>query len=103
VHGDLRERLGFWSFLRYELVNSYPQTKTNYEKAVAALKDHYGKTDLLPQVYVREPLKLVIMNAMGKEEMLLSSLYLKLESHLRSLASLNLSQTDPSNWLYIIL
>ena len=83
-----------------ELVNSYPLTAANYPKAVAALRERYGRDSLLLQVYIRELLKLVISNVNQKDKLPLDRMYLKLESHLRALNALNLTQADPATWLF---
>ncbi|CAL8096909.1 unnamed protein product [Orchesella dallaii] len=83
-----------------ELINSYPQTAENYPRAVEALIDRYGRDDLQLQFYVRELLTLVITNVTNKDKLPLSTLQLKLESHLRSLATLKLDQADPATWLF---
>ncbi|CAL8131492.1 unnamed protein product [Orchesella dallaii] len=125
--GELRDWLGFWSYFQsidedeslnatdkfhylqqamvvnteaYELVSGYPHTAANYPKAVEALKRRYGNEDLLLQVYIRELLTLVISNVNAKEKIPLEQLYLKLESHLRALKSLNLEEADPASWLF---
>lgn len=126
-NGDLKEWLGFWSQFQKihddknlhasdkfqylmqamaentearEIVLSYPLTEDNYPKAVESLKKRYGDNDLLLQVYVREMLNLVISNVTAKEKVPLARMYLQLESHLRSLKSLNLEKADPATWLY---
>lgn len=118
--GDLKNWLGWWSQFQkihldkdindadkiqylfqamevgsepMELVSSYPQTGDNYAKAVEALTERFGREDLLLQVYVRELLKLVITNVTASEKIILSTLYNKLESHLRSLAALKLDKS----------
>lgn len=125
--GDLKDWLGFWSQFEkidkddtvhgsdkfryllqhmtpgtdaYEMVNSYPHSAENYKKAVEALQRRYGDKDLLLQVYVRELLKLVITNATSKEKIPFQSLYLKLDSHLRALKTLQLEKADPATWLF---
>ena len=35
----------------------------NYQKAIDALKDHFGKAKIMKQLYVQELLKLVVNNA----------------------------------------
>jgi len=42
-----------------ELVNTFPATGENYEKAFQALRERYGDEGLLLQVYIRELLKLM--------------------------------------------
>jgi len=125
-NGELKDWLGFWSQFKKidedeslhnsdkfhylaqamevgseasEIVKSYPSTEENYPKAVAALKERFGREALLMQVYIRELLKLV-NNATNREKVQLSIMYVKLESHLRALESLDLSKQDPSTWLF---
>ncbi|OXA63406.1 Junctophilin-3 [Folsomia candida] len=83
-----------------ELVSSFPQTAENYGQALDALKQTYGRESLLMQVYIRELLKLVICNVSQKEKIPLDVMYLKLESHLRALKTLNLAAADPATWLF---
>ncbi|CAL8141241.1 unnamed protein product [Orchesella dallaii] len=83
-----------------ELINSYPHSAENYPRAVEALIDRYGRDDLQLQFYVRELLTLVISNVTNKEKLPMSTLYLRLESHLRCLATLKLDQADPATWLF---
>ncbi|CAL8127281.1 unnamed protein product [Orchesella dallaii] len=83
-----------------EIVKSYPHSAENYSKAIEALQERFGRDDLQLQFYVRELLTLVISNVAKKEKLALSSLYLKLESHLRCLATLKLDQADPATWLF---
>lgn len=126
-NGDLKEWLGFWSQFEKiheddslhasdkfhylvqameqgsearDLVLSYPQTGSNYPEAVAALKERFGRQGILLQVYIRELLKLVINNAIQKKGYSLTTLHLKLESHLRALGSLNLTAADPSSFIF---
>ena len=126
-NGDLKNWLGFWSQFskihedeslhdadkfQYlvqsmengtepeELVTSYPLTASNYAKAIEALRERYGRDNLLLQVYIRELLKLVISNANHKDKLPLDRTYLKLESHLRALKTLNIAQADPATWLF---
>jgi hypothetical protein len=126
-NGDLKNWVGFWSQFskihedaslhdadkfQYlvqsiengtepeELVTSYPLTASNYSKAVEALRERYGRDSLLLQVYIRELLKLVISNVNHRDKLPLDRMYLKLESHLRSLSALNLAKADPATWLF---
>ena len=75
----------------YKLVDGYPPTADNYDKVIASLKGRFGREDLQIEVYVRELLQLVLQNAIKKSQNEpvepLSSLYDKLESHLRALDS----------------
>ncbi|UYV71737.1 hypothetical protein LAZ67_9000193 [Cordylochernes scorpioides] len=45
-----------------QLVRSYPLIPENYPKVVKALKDRFGDSNILTEVYVRQLLKLVINN-----------------------------------------
>lgn len=128
-NGELKEWLGFWSQFEKihndsklhdsdkfqylvqsmvpgtradKLVNSYPQSASNYPLAVAALKDRFGDQVLLTEVYVRQLLKLVIRNAgVGKQQNLsLSAMYDELESNLRALETLGVTQEQSAAFLY---
>lgn len=82
-----------------EVVNSYPPTADNYDKAVLALKNHFGKDQLIVEVYVRELLRLVLNNPSdGKTT--LSSLYDQLETQLRALESLGVNSEMYAALLY---
>ena len=84
----------------YELVKEYPASDENYEKAVEKLKNQYGNSDVLLQVYIRELLSLVISNVSSKEKLPVGTLFNKVDSHLRALKSLDLDKADPATWLY---
>lgn len=126
-NGDLKQWLGWWSQFKKihedeelhdsdkfqylansmeagseaaELVDGYPSTAENYSKVMEALHERFGREDMLLQVYMRELLTLVISNVTSGTKIPLASLYVKLESHLRSLAALNLSSADPATWLF---
>lgn len=123
--GDLKGWLGFWNQfsridedsdleeedkLQYlvqattpgsrarQLVESYPATKGNYLKAIESLKQRFGREDLLVEVYVRELLKLVLMNLNTKNK--LSSFFDKIESQLRALESLGVTSDTCAAMLY---
>ncbi|XP_025155125.1 uncharacterized protein LOC112588673 [Harpegnathos saltator] len=72
----------------YEIVNSFPPTAENYEKAIQSLKSRFGKKDLLIEFYVRELLKLVLSK---NKNVSLTTIYDKLETHLRALESLDVT------------
>lgn len=75
-----------------ELVGSFPPVETNYDSAIASLKNRFGRDEVLVEVYVRELLKLVLKNVMKPEERIpLSSLYDKIEAQLRALESLGVT------------
>ncbi|XP_018403172.1 PREDICTED: uncharacterized protein LOC108780082 [Cyphomyrmex costatus] len=113
--GEIKDWLSFWSTFRkihedatlsredkfhyllqstvkdsraFEVVNSFPPTADNYEKAVKSLKSRFGKKDLLIEFYVRELLKLVLNKS---KNISLISIYDKLETHLRALESLGVT------------
>ncbi len=126
-NGELKDWLGFWAQFKkidedpelaasdkfcylmqsldqgteaYELVSAYPQSEENYGEALGALKRRYGNEDLLLQVYIRELLALVISNVTAEEKLPLRSLYVKVDSNIRALATLNLAKADPASWLF---
>jgi Protein of unknown function (DUF1759). len=75
-----------------ELVKSFPPTAENYDKVILSLKNRFGRDDLQIEVYVRELLQLVLKNAVTPaKDVVLSRLYDKIESHLRSLESLGVT------------
>ena len=120
--GDLKDWLPFWSQFEHvhndldiapenkfqyliqstvsksrarEVVESFPPTGANYEKAVESLKSRYGRNDLLIEFYVRELLNLVIQNAARSSATNLCALYDNLESQIRALETLGVT-TDKS-------
>ena len=44
----------------FEVVNSFPLTADNYEKAIHSLESRFGQKDLLIEYYVHELLKLIL-------------------------------------------
>ncbi|XP_036146773.1 uncharacterized protein LOC118646931 [Monomorium pharaonis] len=126
--GDIKEWLRFWSqfkkihenatidketkfqyFLQTvvpdsraaELIGSFPPTDENYDKAIAAMKNRFGRDEMLVEVYVRELLKLVLQNAMKPNEKIkLASLFDKIESQLRALESLGVTTDRCGAMLY---
>ncbi len=82
-----------------ELVNSYPQTSDNYPKVINALKDRFGKKKMLKQVYVRELIKMIAIKH-SKDKVPLSQLFDKLESHIRALESLGVTDEQTSEFLF---
>ncbi|GFW22638.1 DUF1758 domain-containing protein [Trichonephila clavipes] len=71
-----------------EIVESFPATAANYKKTKEYLKERYGNTSVLIQVYIRELLRLVL----AKNKSDLSSLYDKLQIRIRALDSLGLTK-----------
>ncbi|GBN39353.1 hypothetical protein AVEN_178268-1 [Araneus ventricosus] len=45
-----------------KLIESYLLTSDNYQKAVSALKDNFGKKELLTEIYAKDLLKLIMSN-----------------------------------------
>jgi hypothetical protein len=113
--GDIKDWLPFWSTFKkihedaaltredkfhyliqstvkdsraYEVVNSFPLTANNYEKAIQSLESRFGKKDLLIEFYVRELLKLVLNK---NKKVSLMTIYDKLETHMRALETLGVT------------
>lgn len=74
-----------------ELVKSYPPTGENYSKVIESLKNRFGRDDIQIGVCVRDLLQLVLQNATKSKNIPISSLYDKIESHLRALESLGVT------------
>ncbi|OXA37216.1 hypothetical protein Fcan01_28024 [Folsomia candida] len=125
--GDMKDWLGWWSqFTKIDeddqlhpsdkfqyllqsmvqgsrargLVESFPMTAENYLKAIAALKERFGKEKFLQQVYVRELLRLVITTAKSNESVVLSKLYDDIETQLRALESLGIKAEQSTQFLF---
>ncbi|GFT55871.1 DUF1758 domain-containing protein [Trichonephila clavipes] len=79
-----------------EIVESFPATAANYKKAIEYLKERYGNTSVLIQVYIRDLLQLV----MAKNKSDLSSLYDKLQTLIRALDSLGLTKEKFADILF---
>lgn len=62
-----------------ELVNNFPPTAENYDKAIDSLRSRFGKDELLIKLYIRELLKLVLTAKM-ETKIPIASLY---ETNLR--------------------
>ncbi|XP_035224199.1 uncharacterized protein LOC118196830 [Stegodyphus dumicola] len=72
-----------------KLIEGFPPSKENYQKAIELLKSKYGKEEFLIEFYVRELLSLVLVK--GKNILILQ-LYAKLETQLRALESLGITK-----------
>ncbi|GFX23405.1 uncharacterized protein TNCV_4937201 [Trichonephila clavipes] len=71
------------------MVESFPATMDKNQKAIAQLKDRFGREDILVQIYVRDLLSMVMKNAVScRVTTDLPSLYDDLESKIRSLERL---------------
>ncbi|KAI5708064.1 hypothetical protein M8J77_015657 [Diaphorina citri] len=75
-----------------KLVLSYPQTGNMYAEVLVALKARYGRPDLLTEFYIRELLKIVILNS--KSKLSVGVLYDKLQCHLRNLNTLGVTSDN---------
>ena len=128
-NGEIKDWLQFWSFFKRideddeigddekfdyllqsttenskarQLIESYPPTGDNYKKAIASLKNRFGRDDLLIEYYVRELLKLVLNNLTNKNANL-TILYDKLEGQLRALDTLGVTTDTCAAMLYPLL
>ncbi|EZA46873.1 hypothetical protein X777_01079, partial [Ooceraea biroi] len=78
-----------------ELVKSFPPTGENYTKAIASLKNHFGRDDIIVEFYVRELLTLV-----GNKKLSLASIYDKVECYIRTLETLGVTTDRCAAMLY---
>ena len=84
-----------------EIVDSFPPTAQNYEKAIDGLKARFGREELQIEFYVRELLGLVVKNATEKKTSRnIVQLYDKLESYLRALESIGMTSDKYSAMLF---
>lgn len=84
-----------------DLVESYPPTGDNYDKVINCFKNRFGNDSLQIDVYVRELLQLVLKNAITPaKDIQLSTLYDKIESHLRALESLGVTSDKYAAMLF---
>ncbi|KAF2896674.1 hypothetical protein ILUMI_09501 [Ignelater luminosus] len=74
-----------------EVVESFPATSEMYDNVIKALKDRFGRKDLLTEFYVKELLNIILQNSSSQKKMALSVLYDKVQSHLRNLCSLGVT------------
>lgn len=81
-----------------EMIDGFPATEENYPKAIHALRERFGKTKLLTQVYVRELFQMGLNNLNKKVE--LTSMYDKLVCHVRALESLGVTLEQAALFLY---
>jgi hypothetical protein len=88
----------------HNLIKSFPPSASNYEKAIQQLKRRFGREELLIELYVRELLNLVLVQAtVGKDNMSLRDLYDKLVTQLRSLESLGVTSSKYACMLYPLI
>ncbi|XP_035222808.1 uncharacterized protein LOC118195583, partial [Stegodyphus dumicola] len=82
------------------VVESFPATASNYPKAIAQLRERFGREDLLVQIYVRDLLSMVMRNASsGRVKTDLPTLYDDLETKIRALESLGRTQEKYGDFL----
>lgn len=86
-----------------DLINSYPLSGLNYTKAVTQLKERFAQDQLLIDYYIRELLKLVLVQVQGKGQPELSFLVDKLETQLKSLESLGVTTNNYEAMLYPVV
>lgn len=63
----------------------------NFIKIVECLKNKFGREGLSIEVYMRVLLGIVLKTSLDHEKVLLSSLYVKLECHLRASVTLDVT------------
>uniref|UniRef100_A0A1B6M8Q3 Uncharacterized protein n=1 Tax=Graphocephala atropunctata TaxID=36148 RepID=A0A1B6M8Q3_9HEMI len=83
-----------------ELVESFPPSGKNYDKALEQLKSRFGRDEFLIEVYVREMLSLVLQQATLSTKLTLCKLYDKLETQLRALETLGVTSDKYASMLY---
>ncbi|GBM52642.1 hypothetical protein AVEN_43855-1 [Araneus ventricosus] len=82
------------------VVESFPTTADNYQKAISQLQERFGRNDLLVQIYVRDLLTMVMKNAAtGRSKTDLPALYDELEAKIRALESLGRTQEKYGDFL----
>ncbi|GBM09608.1 hypothetical protein AVEN_60248-1 [Araneus ventricosus] len=82
------------------VVESFPATADNYQKAISQLQERFGRNDLLVQIYVRDLLTMVMKNAAtGRSKTDLPALYDELEAKIRALESLGRTQEKYGDFL----
>lgn len=74
-----------------QLVESYPATAAMYPEVIQALKNRYGRTDLLTELYIRELITLILKNTVNQKKMSTSLLYDNIQCHLLNLESLGVT------------
>ena len=83
------------------VVQGYPTTAENYEKAFDSLKNRFGRDDLLVEYYTRELLSLVLQNAMNKgKKTSVSDVFDKISAHIRALETLGVATDNCAIMLY---
>ncbi|GBL61368.1 hypothetical protein AVEN_99950-1 [Araneus ventricosus] len=82
------------------VVESFPATADNYQKAISQLQERFGRNYLLVQIHVRDLLSMVMKNAAtGRSKTDLPALYDELEAKIRALESLGRTQEKYGDFL----
>lgn len=83
------------------VVNGFPTTAENYDKAFESLKNRFGRDDLLIEFYTRELLSLALQNATNKGKQVdVSTIYDKISAHIRALETLGVKTDNCATMLY---
>ncbi|XP_029661935.1 uncharacterized protein LOC115234759 [Formica exsecta] len=108
VHAEMRRRKTY-KLPKYEprtkaadLVDTFPQSGENYGKASKALQERFGNGKILKQVYIRELVKMVIING-SQQNVSFSKMFDKLSAHLQALETLGVSSDQMLTFLYPIV
>ncbi|OXA42523.1 ATP-dependent RNA helicase glh-3 [Folsomia candida] len=82
-----------------DLIRSYPKTDANYPKAMGALKERYGKEDILVDLYTKELAQFLF----EKERLSLEKFYDRLQTQLQALESLGVKSERDTLFLRPII
>lgn len=85
------------------MIESYPPSSENYDKAVTQLQSRFGKTEVLIEIYIRELLGMVLEQARGEQPLNLRDLFDKLTTYLHSLDSLGITKSRYDAFLYPLI
>ena len=86
------------------IVQGYPTSAKNYEKAFNSLKNRFGRDDLLVEYYTRKLLALVLQSATNKEKKAsVSEVYDKVSAHIRALETLGIATDNGATMLYLLV
>lgn len=86
-----------------DVVNGFPTTAENYEKAFESLKNRFGRDNLPIEFYTRELLSLALQNAINKGKNVdvnVSTIYDKISAHIRALETLGVKTDNCATMLY---
>ena len=83
------------------VVEGYPTTAENYEKAFNSIKNRFGRNELLVEYYTRELLSLALQNATNKgKKTSIADVYDKISAHIRALETLGVTTDNCATMLY---